>query len=333
MTTSDKPIIAVTMGDPAGVGPELVVKSLADEAVRAECRPFVIGDIDIMQRAVSLVGTSDRVVKIGSVVDATYAPGLIEVLEVAGGAVVGWRPGVVDKAFGKVAGVHLAAAFDLGERGAVDAVVCAPMNKQALHDAGYDYFDELEYLAAITNRPDAKMVAVIPGLWTVAVTGHVPFRMIPDLITRERVLSRIELLHSVLVGVGVEKPRVGVAALNVHGGEGGLFGREEMDHIAPAIADARAKGINAIGPVPADAVFVHARQGRYDGVVCMYHDQANLGRKLLATRRGATIYHGLAVPGATTAHGVAFDIAWKGVAEATSLIDCFEYATRLARKS
>jgi 4-phospho-D-threonate 3-dehydrogenase / 4-phospho-D-erythronate 3-dehydrogenase len=331
VSTADKPIVAVTMGDPAGVGPELVVKSLADAKVRAQCRPFVIGDLDIMQRAVTLVGTTDRVVRIGSVAEATHAPGVIEVLEVPGGEVVDWRPSVVDKAFGKVAGIHLAAAFELGERGAVDAVVCAPMNKQALHDAGYDYLDELEYLAAITNRPDAKMVAVIPGLWTVTVTGHVSFRTIPDLITRERVLSRIELLSSVLVAFGVERPRVGVAALNVHAGEGGLFGREEMDHISPAIADARARGINAIGPVPADAVFVHARQGRYDGLVCMYHDQANLGRKLLATRRGATIYHGLAVPGATTAHGVAFDIAWQGIAEPTSIIDCFEYAARLAR--
>jgi 4-phospho-D-threonate 3-dehydrogenase / 4-phospho-D-erythronate 3-dehydrogenase len=331
VSTAFRPIVAVTMGDPAGVGPELVVKSLADAKVRAQCRPFVIGDLDIMQRAVKLVGASDRVVRIGSVEQATYAPGTIEVLEVPGGEVVDWRPSVVDKAFGKVAALDLACAYELAEGRMIDAVVCAPMNKQALHDAGYDYFDELEYLAAITNRPDAKMVAVIPGLWTVAVTGHVPFRMIPDLITRERVLARIELLYSVLVDVGFERPRVAVAALNVHAGEGGLFGREEMDQISPAIADARAKGIDAIGPVPADAVFVHARQGRYDGLVCMYHDQANVGRKLLATRRGATIYHGLAAPGATTSHGVAFDIAWKGVAEPTSLIDCFEYATRLAR--
>ena len=332
MSTPETPIIAVTMGDPAGIGPELVVKSLAEPKVRGLCRPFVVGDLDIMRRAVALVGTGERVVRIGAPADATFVPGVIEVLEVEGGEVVNWRPGVVDPAFGKVSAVDLARAFELAERGAVDAVVCAPMNKQAMHDAGYDYFDELEYLAAITNRPDAKMIAVIPGLWSVAVTGHVPFRMIPDLIKRERVLSRIELLHSVLVDFGIGQPRLGVAALNVHGGEGGLFGREEMDDIAPAIADARGKGIDAVGPVPADAIFVHARQGRYDGVVCMYHDQANLGRKLLATRRGATIYHGLAAPGATTAHGVAFDIAWKGVAEPTSLVDCFEYAARLATK-
>jgi 4-hydroxythreonine-4-phosphate dehydrogenase len=284
-----------------------------------------------MQRAAALVGTADRVVRIGSVAEATFARGVIEVLEVEGAKVIGWRPGVVDPAFGKVAAADLACAYELAARREIDAVVCAPLNKQALHDAGYDYLDELEYLAAITNRPDARMIAVIPGLWTVAVTGHVPFRTIADLITRERVLDRIELLNSTLVGFGIERPRIAVAALNVHGGEGGLFGREEVDHIAPAIGAARARGIDAIGPVPADAVFVHARQGRYDGVVCMYHDQANLGRKLLATRRGATIYHGLAAPGATTAHGTAFDIAWKGIAEPTSLIDCFEYAARLAR--
>ena len=332
MEAQPLPIIAVTMGDPAGIGPELVVKSLAEPTVRATCRPVVIGDVDTLRRAVTLVGSAVTVRPIRGIADATFTSDAIEVISVAGTEVGELKVGAVNPEYGRVATIWLTHAYELAARGELEAVVSAPINKQAFHAAGYNYFDELEYLAEATGRPDALLLgAITPALWTIAVTGHVPFRSIPDMITRARVLRHTRALHQALVAVGVTQPRLAVAALNVHGGEGGLFGREDMDEIAPAIADARAGGIDASGPVPADAVFVLAQRGRFDGVVCMYHDQANLGRKLLVSRRGATVYLGLPVPCTTTTHGTAFDIAWRGVAEPTSLIDCFQYASGLAR--
>jgi 4-hydroxythreonine-4-phosphate dehydrogenase len=205
------------------------------------------------------------------------------------------------------------------------------MNKQAFHDAGYDYLDELEYLAEYTKSPNATLLGAIDDrLWTTDVTMHVPFRAIPDLLTPERIVESAARLGEALTRVQGKPPRLAIAALNVHGGEGGLFGREEIEVIGPAVAAARAAGLDVTGPCPADTVFVRARRGDFDGVVCMYHDQANIGRKLLATMRGATVYMGLPVPCATTAHGTGFDIVGKGIADPGSLADAVRIAARLA---
>jgi 4-hydroxythreonine-4-phosphate dehydrogenase len=231
---------------------------------------------------------------------------------------------------GRVAALCFAHAYELVAAGQVQGVAAAPMNKQAFHLAGYNYFDELEYLAEITNSLDAHMLGTVGAFWTLAVTAHVPFRSIPDLITKDRVLLAVRRLAGVLQRTGHAEPRIAVAALNVHGGEGGLFGREELDEIGPAVEEAQQLGLRVIGPAPADTVFVRAREGEFDGVVAMYHDQANIARKLLATRKGATVYMGLPVVCTTTAHGTAFDKAWQGVAEAGSVEDALKYAVDLA---
>ncbi len=325
------PAIAVSMGDPAGIGPELVVKVLADPELYGRYRPLVVGDDRVIRDACRLLDARCEVRRIDDVGDASGSPTVIDVLRPTGLDVADVRPGELSAVAGSAAAHCLTTAFELAMAGAVQGIVLAPMNKQAFHLAGYADLDELAYLGRLTNCPEPVLLgAVNPSLWTVAVTTHVPFRAIADLITIERVVRHARLLHDVLRRIGAANSRVAVAALNVHAGEGGLFGREEIEVIAPAIEAARREGIDVEGPCPADTVFVRARAGDFAGVVCMYHDQANIARKLLATRSGATIFLGLPVVCATTAHGTAFDIVGQGVADPGSLRAALNYAAALA---
>ncbi len=206
----------------------------------------------------------------------------------------------------------------------------APMNKESFRAAGYNYYDELQFLGDVTGSEAPFILGAAGPVWAVAVTEHIPFREIVNYICRERVRAFIERLHAVLCRLGYDEPRIAVAALNPHGGEGGLFGREEIDEIAPAVRDARRQDIRAEGPVPADIVFKRALDAEFDGVVCMYHDQMNIARKLQPRGDIATLWMGLPVVGATTAHGTAFDISGKGVADPGSLRAALDYAIKLA---
>jgi len=328
----NKPIIAITMGDPAGIGPELVVKLLSNPQTFALCSPFVVGDVGVMEENTRRLGADLRFRPITQVAEARFSPPVVDVLCPAGVHVqmIPWA--TVDAGMGKAATLCLHEAVMLGARGEVQGVVSAPLNKQAFHLAGYDYFDEVAFLADVTHSPDAYILGITDYFWAVSVTEHVPFASIAGLIKRERVLRRIRSLDDCLRRAGYQRPRVAVAALNVHGGEGGLFGREEIDEIEPAIDQAKQEGIDARGPIPADTVFVRAREGEFDGVVCMYHDQATTGRKLVATRRGASMYMGLPVIVGTTAHGTAFDKAGKGIAETGSIEAALQNTVLLAAR-
>jgi 4-phospho-D-threonate 3-dehydrogenase / 4-phospho-D-erythronate 3-dehydrogenase len=326
---TSKPVLAVTMGDPAGIGPELVVKVLSDSSVFDICRPLVIADPGVMAENVRRLGAGLRFRQIAAVAEARFDAEEIDLLCPPGVQVERIAWGTVDAAMGKAATLCMREAFLLGMAGQVDGVVCAPLNKQAFHLAGYDYFDEVAFLVDLTHSRDAYILGVTDTFWTVAMAEHVTFTRIVDRVKQERILSRTRSLNDCLRRGGWAQPRIAVAALNVHAGEGGLFGREEIDEIEPAIAQARREGLNVEGPVPADTVFVRAREGDFDGVVCMYHDQANIARKLLSTRRGASIYMGLPVIGGTTAHGTAFDKAGQGIAETGSMMAALTFTARL----
>lgn len=325
-----KPVIAITMGDAAGIGPELIVKVLSQSGAYETCRLFVVGDPSVMREAARIVGAELTFEPISSPSEAKFALPRVDVLCPEGVRIDRIPWGQVDPAMGRAAALCLRKAFELAMAGEVHGVVSAPMNKEAFHLAGYDYMDELAYLADFTGSPDAFIMGVMGSLWTVAVTEHVPFREIADLITKDRVLRYIERMHEALMRVGIEHPRIAVAALNVHAGEGGLFGQEEIDEIGPAIEEAQQRGIDAQGPFPADTVFLTAMDQGYNGVVCMYHDQANIARKLLARRSGATLFMGLPVVCGTTAHGTAFDIAGRGIADPGSLAMALKYTARLS---
>lgn len=325
-----EPVIAITMGDAAGIGPEIIVKTLSEETVWQDCSPVVIGDLKVMSNICRVVGAKLRFEEIRSLSEASFSHRKVAVLSPEGLQIDSVSWGKVDPAMGRGAALCLQKAFELAMKREIQGVVSAPLNKEAFHLAGYQYADELAYLTCITGSKDTFILGVTGPIWTVAVTEHVPFREIADRVKKDRILWHIRKMHDVLTKLGVAKPRIAVAALNVHAGEGGLFGREEIDEIRPAIQEARAQAIEAEGPIPADAVFVRALAGDFDGVVCMYHDQANIARKLQPGRKGATIFMGLPVACGTTAHGTAFDIAGRGVADPGSLKAALKYTVRLS---
>jgi 4-hydroxythreonine-4-phosphate dehydrogenase len=322
------------MGDPAGIGPEIVVRALGDDVVRSTCAPIVVGDPGILARAAALVQSGLRVRTVQAIHGAGTDPQTLDVVEapqlqVAADALT---PGTLDARWGHAAAACCRAAVALARSGEVSAIVSTPFNKQAFRMAGYTAMDDMMFFQECFADGEAYMVGEVGGLWVIPVTFHVAFRAIPDLITREAVLGKIRQLHGVMRAAAVSPLRLGVAGLNVHSGEGGMFGREEIESIRPAIEAARAEGLTVSGPVPPDSIFPNALRGDYPGLVCMYHDQANIARKILGRDSpGVGMYLGMPVPVVSTPHGTAYDIAWKGMARHTMMVRAITTAAALAR--
>ena len=327
---SAKPAIAIAMGDPAGIGPELIVKVLADVNIFDRCHPIIIGDLLTMRNTAASLGATLAFRPIADLAEAQFQPLAPDVLAPPGFDLGAPLPPAVHPRLGEAAARYLALAYELAMKGAVDGVLMAPMNKESFRAAGYDYFDELQFLGQLTGSEDPYILGAAGPIWAVAVTEHIPFKDIVGQLSIERVCRYIERMHSVLRKLGCASPRIACAALNPHAGEGGLFGAEEIDIIAPAIGNAQASDIDVSGPVPADIVFKRALEDDFDGVVCMYHDQMNIARKLQPRADIATLWMGLPVIGATTAHGTAFDIAGKGIADPGSLRAALDHVIKLA---
>lgn len=326
---SPVPVLAITMGDAAGVGPELIAKVLAGRTDGSLYRPLLVGDPETFARGATDAGVKLRFRPIASLAEAVFDPAEPEVIVPDGIDVESVLIGAVDPRAGAAAAASLRTAYELVARGEVSAVVSAPLNKAALHAAGYDYADEVAYLAAETGSSEPALVGIVRDVCTVSVTLHVPLRAVPDLLTRERVIQYVRILDDTLRRLGRDR-RLAIAALNPHAGESGLLGREEIDVLGPAADDARARGVDVVGPLPADTIFVRALAGEFDGVVCLYHDQANIARKLSGFGAGASIFLGLPAVFATTAHGTAYDIAGTGNADPSSLLCAIKASTALA---
>ncbi len=325
------PTIAVTMGDPAGIGPEIVARALGERAVRAACHPVVVGDPNLMTRAAELAQSPLRVRTIEVVRGAGTDPGTLDILPAGEVDPTTLKPGTLDARWGKSAAQCVERAVAAAQAREVAGIVSAPLNKETFHMAGYTAMDDMTFFQECFKAGQAYQVGEVAGLWTTPVTFHVPFREIPDLITREAVLTKIRTLDRVMAAAKVTPRRIGVAALNVHAGEGGMFGREEIDVIGPAIQQARAEGMDVTGPIPADSFFPLALRGDFRGMVFMYHDQANIGRKILGRESpGVSLFLGMPVPVVTVPHGTAYDIAWKGVAKHAMLVRALTMAAALA---
>ena len=316
-----KPLIAVTMGDPAGVGPELVAKVIESEDVRAVCRPVVFGDPDVMQKAVELTKSRLEIKEIQSPAEASNEPSIMNIIPSGLLGEAELIPGKLGAAYGKSAAETCSDTVDAAKDGKISAIVSTPFNKEAFHMSGETSMDDMVYFKeCFGGDGDVYMVGEVAGLWVTMVAYHVSFRSIADLITKEAVEKKILALSDVMESAGVNPVRIGVAGLNVHSGEGGIFGMEEIEQIEPAIKASVETGVDVVGPVPPDSLFVKALQGQYSGLVCMYHDQANIGRKILGMNEpGVTLYMGMPVPVLTVPHGTAYDIAWKGDANAAML--------------
>jgi 4-phospho-D-threonate 3-dehydrogenase / 4-phospho-D-erythronate 3-dehydrogenase len=329
---NDLPLLAITMGDPAGIGPEVLLKALRHADVYARCRPLVLGDRRILERAAPwLEAASVSYELVEEPAGGRYRPGTVTLLDLANAAPEECPIGQVGAAAGRAAVEYVFRACDLVMAGAADAVVTAPLNKAAMNLAGFAYAGHTELLTERTSAQQVSMLLVGPQLRVVHVSTHVSLAEAIQRVTPERVLATIELAQRSCVMLGIAAPRIAVAGLNPHAGEGGLFGDHEQRAIAPAIAAARARGWDVSDPQPPDTVFLRATKGAYDIVVAMYHDQGHVPMKLLAFDSGVNVSVGLPIIRTSVDHGTAFDIAGTGVASERSMLAAIDVAVQMAR--
>lgn len=317
--------LAITMGTPGGVGPEIIVKALASRSVREWCAPIVVGDRRVIREATELLGIKGDIAVIDDAAASRPAPGLIEIIE-AGGPVVFERNNPTAEG-GHACAAYIRKAVEMALAGEVDGIITAPISKESLKMAGLPWPGHTEMLAELTGATDFAMMLVGGPLRVILVTIHTSLRSVPDKINRERVLRTIRLAKRACDMMGIESPRIAVAGLNPHAGEAGLFGREEIDEIIPAAEAARAGGIPVDGPYPPDTLFTRAYRGEYDIVVCMYHDQGLIPLKMIAFDTGVNVTVGLPIIRTSPDHGTAYDIAWKGIANPSSMIEAIRLAS------
>jgi 4-hydroxythreonine-4-phosphate dehydrogenase len=324
------------MGDPAGIGPEVAAKALARHDVGTTCRPLLLGDADVMRRALALTGTRLTLRPIGDVAGARFRPGVCDMLDVEAMELAALRPGEVRAAAGRAAVAYVKAATKLVLDGRVNAMATAPINKASLRAAGIPYIGHTELLKALVGgdadgEESVTTMLATPGLRVTHVTRHLPLAEVAARITQERVLNTIRATHRGLEEMGIPRPRLAIAALNPHGGDGGLLGREEMEQIGPAVEAARREGVDAQGPIAADSVFFRAIEGEFDAVVAMYHDQGHIAIKTHGFARSVTVTLGLPFVRTSVDHGTAFDIAWQGRADETSMVEAIRLAAQLVQ--
>jgi 4-hydroxythreonine-4-phosphate dehydrogenase len=327
---AEKPTIVLLLGDPAGIGPELVAKLLAMEEVRRQANIYLIADKDEFLKGQRIAGTHVAVNEIDDFENADFSSGRPVLFDYRSTVKGQFTDARATAEGGRYSLDTMQMALDLMLAGRTDAVCFAPLNKTALHLGGMTENDELHWCASrIGYDGYVCELNVLKELWTARVTSHVALKDVSSLITEERVIASIELVYHSLRRAAIEKPRIGAAALNPHGGDGGNFGREEIDIIAPAVKRAREKGFQVDGPFPADTIFLRGLAGEYDAIVTMYHDQGQIAMKLTGFDRGVTVFGGLPIPIATPAHGSAFDIMGKGTANVSAMRHAFDLACRM----
>ncbi len=326
-----KPLVAITMGDAAGIGPEVVAKALTDPEIYRICRPLVIGAGVVMQKALNLIKVKMVLGEVKEVTDAGGVSNTLDILDLHNLDEKEVTVGQICKACGKASVEYIIKAAQLALHKSIDALVTAPINKEATRLAGYGELGHLELLAHYTNTGEyATMLATGP-LRTVHLTTHYSLRDALDHVTKENILNRLKLTHASFQSWGFKNPRIGVAALNPHGGEGGILGREEIEQIAPAVKAAIEMGIDARGPYPADSIFNRAIKGEFDAVLAMYHDQGHIPIKVYGFEKSISVALGLPFIRTSVDHGTAFDIAGKGIAEAESMKEAIRTAVSLAQ--
>lgn len=315
-----KPVIAVTMGDPAGIGPEVVLGALKSPAVYERCVPVVIGSVSVLERLIRQVGIEGITIRpISRVEDASGAVGTVDVLDVPTPGMDDLVPGTVQAAAGVAADAYIRRACELGLEHRIDAISTAPISKESLRAAGIRGIGHTELLADYLHAPNPLTLFITENMRIFFLSRHLSLRQAIDYITRDTVLDMIRRVDAEMKALGFADPSIAVAALNPHGSDGGQFGDEEEKALSPAISLAREAGIRALGPVPADSVFHQALEGRYDCVISLYHDQGHIASKTRDFFRTVTATLGLPVLRTSVDHGTALDIAWQGKANPISM--------------
>jgi 4-phospho-D-threonate 3-dehydrogenase / 4-phospho-D-erythronate 3-dehydrogenase len=337
-----KPIIGISMGDPAGVGPEIIAAALVKPQVRQMCRPIVIGDAGVMRRALSYAKVHATIHAIKDVASARFEDGVINVFDLHNVDLEKFKLGEISAMAGNAAFEAVRTMIELAVAKEIDATVTAPIHKESLVIAGHHFPGHTEIFAHYTGAGDFTMMLAAGEFRVVHISTHVSLRKACDAVKRDRVLAVLRLANDACIRLGIAKPTIGVAGLNPHASDGGLFGDEERDEIIPALEAARAEGINALGPFPPDTFFAKAVSCVYDICVAMYHDQGHIPTKIKGftfdkamntwtSVRGINVSLGLPIIRTSVDHGTAFDQAGKGTASDASLIDAIEYAAKLAK--
>ncbi len=336
----DKPILAVTMGDPAGIGPEIVVKAFSDPVVYTWCNPVLVGNSEIIKKISEALKIEVKINSISKAEEAKYHFGTIDIIDLEIENAEKIEYGKISATAGDIAFRSVVKAIELAKSGEVDGTVTCPIHKKAIFDAGHHFSGHTEIYAHYTNTPKYAMLLADEKLKVIHVSTHVSLRQACDLVKEERILDVIQIMNEGLKKLGIKSPRIGVAGLNPHAGDEGLFGDEEIKEIVPAVKKAGKKGIIVDGPIPPDTLYALAVGGKYDGCVAMYHDQGHIPFKLtgfvwdeekgvMKSVKGVNITLGLPIIRTSVDHGTAFEIAGKGIASPDALLFAIDYAVKL----
>ncbi|WP_298471783.1 4-hydroxythreonine-4-phosphate dehydrogenase PdxA [uncultured Psychrobacillus sp.] len=335
MTTRE--IIAIPMGDAAGIGPEITVKSLAKEEIYSMCKPLVVGDAKIIRKAIEVTGVDLEINIVTSPSEGSYEYGVIDILDLNNIDLEQFKPGQVSAQNGQAAFEFIKKSVELAMTGEVKALATTPINKESLKAANVPYIGHTEMLEDLGGAPDPLTMFQVNGMRIFFLTRHLSVADAIKQMTKERVRDYLNRCDQALQRLGVESRKLAVAGLNPHAGEGGLFGMEEVNEIKPGVELAKADGIDAYGPVPADSVFFQALNGKYDAVLSLYHDQGHIAAKMTDFHRTISITNGLPFLRTSVDHGTAFDIAWNNIASEVSMYECIklaaEYAPKFTRES
>lgn len=325
-----KPLIAVSIGDPAGVGPEIVAKSVASEEVFEAADCVIVGDKTIIENAIKIVGVDLTVHVISEAEEGDYRKGILNLIDLGNVDMVKFEFGKVNGMCGKAAYEYIAKCIELANEGKVDAVATTPINKESLRAGGINYIGHTEIFGALTGTEDPLTMFETNGMRVFFLTRHVSLREMLDMITKDRIIDYVKRCMKALEKLGVTDGTMAIAGLNPHSGEHGLFGWEEVNEIMPAIEELQAEGYQVVGPIGADSVFHQAAQGRYNSVLSLYHDQGHIATKTLDFEKTIAITNGMPILRTSVDHGTAFDIAGKGIVSAVSMIEAILLAAKYA---
>lgn len=325
-----KPLIAVPIGDPAGVGPEIVAKSVASEEVFEAADCVIVGDKTIIENAIKIVGVDLIVHVISEAEEGDYRKGILNLIDLGNVDMAKFEFGKVNGMCGKAAYEYIAKCIELANEGKVDAVATTPINKESLRAGGINYIGHTEIFGALTGTEDPLTMFETNGMRVFFLTRHVSLREMLDMITKDRIIDYVKRCMKALEKLGVTDGTMAIAGLNPHSGEHGLFGWEEVNEIMPAIEELQAEGYQVVGPIGADSVFHQAAQGRYNSVLSLYHDQGHIATKTLDFEKTIAITNGMPILRTSVDHGTAFDIAGKGIVSAVSMIEAILLAAKYA---
>ena len=329
MGAAKRPVIGITMGDPAGIGPEIIVKAILEFEINKICRPVVIGDAEVIKKILKTCRLRAEIKKIEKITSVPAGSGKIEIVDLNNVDVKSLKYGVPGKTCGSAAVSYIKKAAELALAKEIDAISTAPINKEIINAAGFQYPGHTELLAELAGTKDFGLMMVGGGLRVILVTTHMALKDVFRHIKKDKVLRTIRLAHKAMGYFQTKAPRIAVAALNPHAGEGRLFGTEEWDEIMPAVIEARGEGLDVSDPLPADTLFHKAKERYYDIVVAMYHDQGLIPLKLLAFGKAVNVTVGLPFIRTSVDHGTAYDIAGKDCADPGSLIEAIKMAVEM----